>query len=314
MGQGAVSKSRYWHKHKSLCAIIMESLVKLELQLPFYSWTLDPRHDYQLEEIPFNGKSFSFKNLGADESRSIMQVQVSWQTEFDNISNSETEKIQLVEKGIDFLNYLIYHSRTLDPDSKHMTFVSPRSVPCVKLAIGEAITETIELTDNPPREFLDLISYADHFPESYDAFTDLLRDDELGVLDFNLIVDAYHAIYESRYSELVINCLTAIESRTFPLLTKWMTNCFLNKSEKNAENNLIEVTFSSKMEILFGSIYPKALHEKSKLLEDLKGINKLRNEIIHRGKRATKLEAKKCLKVTSEFLMIVIFDNMESDE
>jgi hypothetical protein len=292
----------------------MESLVKLEIQLPFYSWTLNPRHDYQLEEIPFKGKLFSFKYLQSDETKSIMQIQVSWQTELDHTSNSETDKIQLVEKGIDFLNYLIYHSRTLDQDSKRITFVSPRSVPYVKLAIGDTKTEAIELTDNPPQEFLDLISYADHFPESYDTFTDLMRDDELGVLDFNLIVDAYHAIYESRYSESIINCLTAIESRTFPLLTKWMSNCFLNKSEKNAENNLIEMPFGSKMEILFGSIYPKALKEKFKLLEDLKGVNRLRNEIIHKGKRATKLEAKKCLKVTSEFLMIVIFDNMESDE
>jgi hypothetical protein len=291
-----------------------DPIIKMKLRLPFYSWTLNPRHDYQLSDVPFKGKTFTFLNLNPNETEHFMDVQIIWQQEHSKISEVEINKIKLVESGIDFLNYLIYHARTLDLESEQMTFVSPRSVKDVSLIVGNNVPEQVELIEDTPQEFLDLLSYTNHFPETYDAFTDLLRDDELGVLDINLLVDSNHAIYERRYNEAVINCVTAVESRTFPLLIKWLANSFFNKNEKKAGNSLIEMAFADKLEILFGSIYSKALREKAKLLEDLKQINKLRNEIIHKGRQATKSEAKNCLKICSEFLTVVIFGYHDEDD
>ena len=110
-------------------------------------------------------------------------------------------------------------------------------------------------------------------------------------MEINLLVDAYHAIYENRYSEAVINCLTAVETHIFPILKEWLKDKFFNQSGNNAEDVLIDMSAATKFELLFGSISAEFLRGRAKLLEELKGINKLRNDIIHKAKRATKNEA-----------------------
>lgn len=123
----------------------------------------------------------------------------------------------------------------------------------------------------------------------------------------NLLVDAFHAIYESRYSEAVINCLTAVEIHISPLLRDWLKEKFINKNDRRAENVLLEIPSSTKYELLFGSVCEDLLSKRTVLLEQLKGINQLRNEIIHKGKRATKAEANNCLNISSKLLMILFF-------
>jgi len=134
-----------------------------------------------------------------------------------------------------------------------------------------------------------------------------MEDADKQLLEINLLVDANHAVYEGRFSEAVINCLTAIETHTFPLLQEWLKGSFLNKSEKNAENVLINMTSNAKMELLFGSVKPEYLQKHSQLLEDVKSVNKLRNNIIHKGERASKSEAVFAMNTSSQLILILHF-------
>ena len=64
---------------------------------------------------------------------------------------------------------------------------------------------------------------------------------------------------------------------------------------------------STKYELLFGSVAEIYLSREIQLLEGVKGVNKLRNEIVHKGKRASKQEAINCLNVASKLILILFF-------
>ncbi len=141
--------------------------------------------------------------------------------------------------------------------------------------------------------------------EGYLSLSEKLEIDQ--VIFLHLISDAYYSLYESKYNECVINCATAIESFTFPLLKKWFTSKLFNKNEKNAETILMEIPSALKLELLFGSVEAKYLKQQSSLLENMKSINKLRNSIIHSGKSASKKDAEFALNNSAKFLYIVYF-------
>ena len=76
---------------------------------------------------------------------------------------------------------------------------------------------------------------------------------------------------------------------------------------KNANIVLRDISTSAKLELLFGSIETDYLSLEVELLEKLKWANKLRNEIIHEGKRAIKNEANECLNTVSKLVLILFF-------
>lgn len=289
----------------------MESLqINIELHLPFYSWTL--LHDYEdnFSGVPFRNSQFNLNVLKSDEETNFILSEISWIQQSESNIITDDFKNRMIEKGIDFVNYIIYHARTFDIETNNLILVSPRTVKSVNLKITnakeEVLNETIILKSDPPEYFREFFEYLNE-PGAFDVFSEIVKEEEIALLEINLLVDAYHAIYESRYSEAVINCLTAVETHTFPILKEWLKDKFLNKSEKNAENVLMDMSSATKFELLFGSISTEFLGGRAKLLEELKGINRLRNEIIHKAKRATKSEAINCLNVSSKFIMILFF-------
>jgi hypothetical protein len=284
--------------------------ITIELQLPFYSWTFI--HDYEdnFSGIPFRKAMFNLKVVQSDEEKNFTICQIEWTQQSESRTISEGLKSRAIEKGIDFVNYIIYHARTFDIETHNLVLVSPRTVKTVNLKINKEnaslVNEQMVLKSDPPEYFREFFEYLNE-PGAFDAFSEIVKEEEIALLEINLLVDAYHAIYESRYSEAVINCLTAIETHIYPILKVWLTDKFQNKSEKNAENVLMDMSSATKFELLFGSVSSEFLGGRTKLLEDLKGINKLRNEIIHKAKRATKSEAIDCLNTSSNFIMILFF-------
>lgn len=283
--------------------------VSLTLTLPFTSFIL--RHDYGdcIIEKNFGGTVFRLLSAEYDKESAHTEIRIEWtQATSEETIIDDAFKKRMVEKGVDFINLVIYHARTFDLDTTNMVLVSPRTVKSVLLKI-DSDGQYLPLSAEPPAFFKDYFDYLNE-PGSTDFFYEGFGESELDnvqLLEINLLADAYYAIYESRYNEAVINCLTALEAHMSPRLIKWLTNKLHNKNEKKAEDILIDMSSASKLELLFGSVEAEYLSNETKLLEDLKSANKLRNEIIHKGRRATKKEANYCLNTISRLVMIVHF-------
>ena len=292
--------------------------ITVNIVLPYYSWTFLSTYTENTIEIPFRKIDYQLTISKTSETVRSMSVKIEWTQRVEIFDINNEFKNKLVEKGIDFLNHMIYHLRTFDIETSNIILVSPRITDSVHLVIhdneDEILNEKFPLINEPPDNFKLFFEYLNDFEsESVEIFFESIREEQIQLLEINLLVDAYHAIYESRYSEAIINCLTAVETHIFPLLTNWLTSNFSTKNEKNAENVLIGMSASTKFELLFGCVKSEFLSSQTKLLEDLKAINKLRNDIIHKGKRANKSEANNCLDVSSKLIMILFF-KMSSEE
>jgi hypothetical protein len=286
-----------------------ETSYQLTVRLPFHSYLLSNLRETPFLAMKFSGTEFSLNFERLEKLDDVIIAVISWKSESDEVA---TNNNALAEKGIDFLNHVIYHARTFHLDTSNLTLVSPRTVRAVQLVIGHGPKTTaydIEIQNEPPEYFAQYLEALNE-PGAFDAFFDIVVDSEKGepkALEINLLADAYHALFEGRYSESVINCLTAVEMRIFPLLLTWLTDKFHHKKPEAAEKVLIEMSTATKYELLFGSIASKYLKDDEQLLSDLKGINKLRNEIIHKGRRTKRTEATRCVNTAAKLLLMLHF-------
>lgn len=281
----------------------------VKMRLPYYTWTITKHYEGELDDIPYNSNKFSMNIDKASESEGYMDISITWKSEGPFVPGKDFID-RSVDRGISFVNHIIYYARTFDVETPDFVLVSPRTVKKVIFQViheGKTIHSSEELlVYDQPEHFREYFEYLNE-PGSYDAFSEMIREGAEPLLEINLLVDAYHAIYEGRFNEAIINCLTAVEAHISPKLNTWLKNTFVNKSEKNAENVLLEIPSSSKYEMFFGTVEADYFNMEHVLLENLKNSNRLRNEIIHKGKRATKNEAVQTLNAVSKFLMISFF-------
>jgi len=280
--------------------------IQVELIAPFYSKFIETKADFPVS-FEFNKIRFDFFAVKIEAAINKMTFNICW------ISKQDYQALSIddaIEKGVAALNHIICYIRTFDLNSTNLILISPRTVESVKLVVYEADEKRHEsfhvLTYQEPHFFQEYFSFLNQDNWAI-SFSEIMEDADKQLLEINLLVDANHAVYEGRFSEAVINCLTAIETHTFPLLQEWLKGSFLNKSEKNAENVLINMTSNAKMELLFGSVKPEYLQKHSQLLEDVKSVNKLRNNIIHKGERASKSEAVFAMNTSSQLILILHF-------
>lgn len=286
--------------------------VSLQIKLPFYSNSFKMEYGKGDIEVQFRGTVFLLNDFRFVEEGNYTIANIFWEEILSSDKHKEEFHQKLVEKGIDFINFIIYHARTFDLETANMALVSPRNVRSVKLKIRIETKEfetEVNLAYQPPPYFMEFFEYINE-PGGVDNFYSIIQDsktEEIQLLEINLLTDAYHAIYEGRYSEAVICCLTALDAHISPLISKWLSESFLNKNVKNANIVLRDISTSAKLELLFGSIETDYLSLEVELLEKLKWANKLRNEIIHEGKRAIKNEANECLNTVSKLVLILFF-------
>ena len=282
--------------------------IELEIKLPYYSWTLDDENDGVPNDILYNGTKFLYSTPEKEREHKRMLVKISWEFNDDNIKSDQELKIKQANKGIEFLNHIIYHARTFDFNSIDITLISPRIIKNIVIrGLNNEVIEfqdTVSLNQNLSNQF-ELYFYEITDEGAFDAFSTIVEDNNQALLEINLLVDAYHAIYEGRYSEALINCMCAIETFISPILEEWLTEKLYNKNEKSAELVLREIPMNMKYELLFGSARKEMLQPHDKLLEKLKEITKLRNDVIHRGKRATKADAILALDASSLLINIL---------
>lgn len=281
----------------------------LRLRLPYYTWTITKNYNDEFDDIPFNSEVFSLKVENANQEGGFMDIVVVWKSTGPFVPGQDNIN-RAVDKGVAFINHIIYYARTFDVEAPDFVLVSPRTIKNVSLHItdeGNVVHASEEkLVYDQPVHFREYFNYLNE-PGSFDTFSEIIKEGMEPLLEINLLVDAYHAIYEGRFNEAIINCMTAVEAHISPKLTKWLQDKFINKSEKNAENVLLEIPSSSKYEMFFGTVAADYLKTELGLLENLKSNNRLRNEIIHKGKRATKKEAVQTLNTVSKLLMISFF-------
>ena len=280
--------------------------IGIEVKLPFYSWILDcETYDTIPSSIKYNDRDYYYSVENKTDNEMVISL-------FRDIETLESDKkYKILYELIQLINYIIYNARTFDV-SVDLVLISPRNADSVIFKIisdGKISSEHVELKlEDPPHFktlFEDLIQ-----PGVFDVFTDIMEGEE-PVLYFNLLVDSYHSYYEGRYSESVINSLTAIESIIYPILRNWLTESLFHKNEGNAEQILREIPSKFKFELLFGKVKMNlfgSIPDSNNLLEQLKNITTIRNNIIHNGKRATQNEAFEALDKASHLVEIITFE------
>jgi hypothetical protein len=282
----------------------MLKTVKIEVRVPFCAAKM--LQDYDIPTIvEVQNRSYGYNGRKVSEVGNMV-LTVGW-----DLRNDETyTPDQLVDRGIAVLNEIIYHARTFDEASTNLVLIAPRTVSSAKVVVLDG--DTLVLETDQPLHYNAPPAFEEYFYSINDegwavSFSEMMENANNQLLEINLLVDANHAIYEGRYSEAVINCATAIEAHTFPILSLWFKSCFLNQSDKNAENLLMDLSSATKLELLFGTIKAEYLSAHSKLLEALKGVSRLRNKIIHQGGRASRQDAFSALEAAAKLIFILHF-------
>ncbi|MEC3905547.1 hypothetical protein VOI54_00810 [Tamlana sp. 2201CG12-4] len=285
--------------------------IEIQLELPFVTRTLDSSDFGVPEKVKFKGTDFTY-NSQLNKTTTSALISFEYQNEEAEFNNDLKKKLAL--RAIELINHYIYHAKTFEHHSTDIVQISPRNTKNIVLEIKDkndnlVLKEIVELTQEKPKYFQEYFDYLNE-PGAFDVFEDLIKDKKGHLLFINLLSDSFYAIFEGRYNESIINSCTAIESLIFPKLIDWLGDKFHNKSNKNAERVLIEIPMNLKYELIFGEIEKGLLSVHNELLEKLKGINKLRNTIVHGGNKATKKQAEDALNYASKFILIV-FMKME---
>jgi hypothetical protein len=291
--------------------------ITLQLSLPFYSRILVPYNPGNFFNLEYENILFNLIIRDGNLKENNMSAEVRWTQRFEQEHILSDTVDALVEKGIGFLNHIIYQARSFSHEAQKIVLVSPKTVKLVQLVIrGEKEEEKLSVTGplryDPPPYFLELFASLNE-PEAQEPFEEFIRDN-VSLLELNLLVDASQAIFESRFNEAIIHCATAIESFIFPQLRDWLKGRLFHQREKTAEDLLIEMPTSAKLELFFGDVEKQLLRNHEPLLEQLKSLNKMRNKIIHHGGRIRKKEAIDCLNIASKFLFVLIFSMEDDDE
>ncbi len=217
----------------------------------------------------------------------------------DGINKELFEKI--VFEIFEIVNHLISQIRTFYHLTSHFHSVSPITIENCKISFKEnnlIITEKKIILEPKLPKNLEL--YYDILNDNpYENWWDVIvENDQLPYI--TLLMDGYYFFNEQKYNECIINCCTSIESYIFPKLVEYFKELTLLKNEKAAKDIVMNISMSTRYEILFGTIDKEYLGHMPNLLKELKQMTKIRNSIIHNGRKGKRFEAWKALDFTSK--------------
>lgn len=278
--------------------------IKIEIRYPGVLKELSTANEHEPFSINHKNQEYGFATeLGDDLTLFILTTKI----ELPEGQLAANTKDRLSNSAIEIVNRCINSIRTFHHNKTYFHLVSPRTVDKIILTYATdagTLSEEIELKSEMPefvREFYDHLNEEEH----YLTVSEKLEINQLTYL--HLIIDSYYNLYEGNFNECVINCSTAIESMIFPILQNWLKDRLFHKNEKIAQRILMDISMGNKYELLFGTVEREFLANQEKLLEILKGTNKLRNSIIHSGHQASREEAEKTLNHSAKLIYIVHF-------
>ncbi|MEE1962774.1 hypothetical protein V1387_08775 [Allomuricauda taeanensis] len=276
--------------------------IQIEIEYPAILEELSTAEDHNAVFLNYKGQDYGFVTKFGDNSTLFILTTNIIENEIDL---SPEIKERMANHAIEIVNRSINRIRTFHHEKTYFYLVSPRTVEKVKLIYPletESITELIVLQWEMP-EFVKVLY--DYLNEEEHRLT-LSEKLELDQATFlQLTIDSYYNLIEGNFNECIINCSTALESLIFPILQGWLTERLFHKNERTAQTILMDISMANKYELLFGTVESDFLANHGKLLEILKGTNKLRNSIIHSGYRANRQEAEKALNYSAKLIVLI---------
>jgi len=143
-----------------------------------------------------------------------------------------------------------------------------------------------------------------------DGSTDLIcalsADKEPFDLEWKIFLTGIKFFYQGNFKQVIINCLTALEAQITEPLNTWLLSVS-SSSPDGVKNVLFDFSNPLKFDIYINTIFPGpfkkySIEEMKKMISDFKGINTVRNKIVHQGFEPQLAEAKKAIELTGLFL------------
>ncbi len=276
--------------------------IRIEIHYPAVLQELSTANEYEQPfTINYKNQDYGFETKLLEESTLfIISTKLKGQLT-DDVKN------RLSNRVVEIVNRSINRIRTFHHNKTYFHLVSPRIVDNITLIYedeNKEVREKTELKAEMPKyvqKFYDYLNEEEH----YLSVSEKIEIDQLTYL--HLMIDSYYNFIEGTFNECVINCSTAIESMIFPILQNWLKQKLYHKNDKIAQRILMDISMSNKYEIIFGTVENEFLKNQGRLLEILKGTNKLRNSIIHSGHQANREDADKALNYSAKFIYIIHF-------
>lgn len=250
------------------------------------------------DEIERNNKIYSYQAEVID-NRTRFKLSRKFRGKDDEINEKLKKKI--IHEIFEVVNNFLSQIRTFYHLTSNFHFVSPTTIDNCKISFveNESIisSEKLILKSELP-ENVEL--YFDVLNDSpYEDWWDVIMEDNQ-VPHIPLLMDGVYLFNEHKYNECIINCCTSVESYIFPKLIEYFKNLTLSKSEKVAKEIVMNISMATRYEILFGTIDNEFLGNMPNLLKELKQMTKIRNGIIHSGRKGKRFEAWKALDFTAK--------------
>lgn len=250
------------------------------------------------EKIERNNRIYSYQAEVVD-NRTRFKLSRKFGEKTEEISEELKKKI--IHEIFAVVNNFISQIRTFYHLTSNFHFVSPTTIDNCKIVFSEnesiILNEEVILKSELP-ENLEL--YFDVLNDNpYEDWWDVIMEDDQ-VTHIPLLMDGFYLFNEHKYNECIINCCTSVESYIFPKLIEYFKSLTLSKSEKAAKEIVMDISMATRYEILFGTINNEFLGHMPNLLKELKQMTKIRNGIIHSGRKGKRIEAWRALDFTAK--------------
>jgi len=139
-------------------------------------------------------------------------------------------------------------------------------------------------------------------------------------LNWKLFCESINHFMRGSYREVFINCCTAIEIIISPAVETWLLSKTQTKPKKKTETAVRDLGNPVRFEIYFSVVNPEIFalltkEEKIDLLNELKGMNTLRNKVVHQGLNPKVQDTIRAIQNTGKFLKLLWkFKNIEIAE
>lgn len=250
------------------------------------------------EEIERNNKIYSY-HAEVIDNRTRFKLSRKFRGKTEEI-NAELKK-KIIHEIFGVVNQFLSHIRTFYHLTSNFHFVSPTTINNCNIEFSEnesiLLKEEVTLKSELPENLELYFEVLNDNP--YEDWWDVIMEDDQ-VPHIPLLMDGFYLFNEHKYNESIINCCTSVESYIFPKLIEYFKNLTFSKSEKTAKEIVMNISMATRYEILFGTIDNEFLGHMPNLLKELKQMTKIRNGIIHSGRKGKRFEAWKALDFTAK--------------
>jgi hypothetical protein len=125
-------------------------------------------------------------------------------------------------------------------------------------------------------------------------------------LEWKIFLTGIKFFYQGNFKQVIINCLTAIEAQITGPLNSWLLSVS-SSSADSIKKILFDFSNPLKFDIYINTIFPGPFkkykaNEMKTIIDNFKGINTIRNKIVHQGFEPQMADARTAIEMTGLFL------------